>query len=114
MVVKILTVNAFFSMRTLAPLLLLLALLFSPVLSQAAMVTYVAKMSGIDCADCKKTISKALGKIQGVKTIRIAKESDDSHRLTITTDGSKDISRAEATAALGKDSHYSIVSWTKG
>jgi hypothetical protein len=110
MVVNILTVNAFFSMRTLAPLLLLLALLFSPVLSQAAEVTYVAKMSGIDCADCKKTISK----IQGVKTIRIAKESDDSHRLTITTDGSKDISRAEATAALGKDSHYSIVSWTKG
>ncbi len=109
----ILPANAPFSMKTLVPVLLLVALLFSPVLSQAAEVTYVAKMKGIECADCKKTISKALGKIKGVKTIRIVKEGEDSHRLTITTDGTKDISRAEATAALGKDSHYSIVSWTK-
>ena len=109
----ILPANAPFSMKTLAPVLLLLALLFSPVLSRAAEVTYVASMKGIECADCKKTIAKSLGKIKGVKTIRIVKEGEDNHRLTITTDGSKEISRAEATAALGKDSHYSIVSWSQ-
>jgi copper chaperone CopZ len=101
-------------MKTLLASLVLLALLFGPVISQAAEVTYTAGMKGIDCADCKKTISRALGTIKGVKTIRIVKEGDDQHRLTVVTDGSKAITKAEAVAALGKDSHYSITSWSQG
>lgn len=101
-------------MKVLASSLLVLTLLFSPLLSQAAEVTYTAEMKGIECADCKKTISRALGKIKGVKTIRIVKEGEDRHRLTIVTDGSNEISRAEANAALGKDSHYTLLSWNKG
>ena len=81
---------------------------------EAADVTYTATMKGIDCADCKRTISRAIGKIKGVKTIRIVKESDERHRLTIVTDGSKAISKSDATAALGKDSHYEITSWSQG
>ena len=79
----------------------------------AADISYSANLKGIECAACKKTISRAIGKIQGVKTIRIAKLSEDQHRLTIVTDGSAAISKAEAVKALGKDSHYEITNWTK-
>lgn len=82
--------------------------------AHAADVTYTASMKGIDCADCKRTISRAIGKIKGVKTIRIEKQGADSHRLVIVTDGSKAITRADATAALGKDSHYTITGWSQG
>lgn len=98
-------------MKTLTASLFVLALLFAPVLAPAAETTYVGKLKGIDCADCKRTISRALGKIKGVKTIRISKETEEIHRLNIVTDGSNAISRADAVAALGKDSHYQIVSW---
>lgn len=101
-------------MKPFAFLALLLSFLLLPALSEAAEVTYTAKLNGIECAGCKKSISRALGKIQGVKTIRIVKEGAEQHRLTIVTDGSKPISRAEATAALGKDSHYTLVSWSQG
>jgi copper chaperone CopZ len=100
-------------MKTLLASLVLLALLFGPVISQAAEVTYTAGMKGIECADCKKTISRALGKLKGVKTIRIVREGDDQHRLTVVTDGSKPIAKDEAVAALGKDSHYTITSWNQ-
>jgi len=92
---------------------LLLALVLLPFLSGAAEVTYTAKLNGIECADCKRTISRSLGKIKGVKTIRIVKEGENQHRLTIVTDGSKPITQADANAALGKDSHYTIASWSK-
>jgi len=98
-------------MKTLLTWTFLLALLVLP--AEAAEVTYTAKLNGIECADCKRTISRALGKIKGVKTIRIVKEGENQHRLTIVTDGSKAISQSEANAALGKDSHYSIASWSK-
>ena len=101
-------------MKTLIAALVLLAFLFGPVISQAAEVTYTAGMKGIECADCKKTISRALGKLKGVKTIRIVKEGDEQHRLTVVTDGSSTITKAEAVAALGKDSHYSLTSWSQG
>lgn len=101
-------------MKPLLAALVLLALFFGPITSSAAEVTYTAGMKGIDCADCKKTISRALGKIKGVKTIRIVKEGDDQHRLTVVTDGSKAITKADAVAALGKDSHYTITSWSQG
>jgi len=96
-------------MKTLAAIALLGFLLSSEVF--AAEVTYTADMRGIECADCKRTISRAIGKIRGVKTILISKESEEKHRLTVVTDGTQDISKADATAALGKDSHYEIFTW---
>ena len=101
-------------MKALLTSLLLLAFFLGPLTSQAAEVTYSASMKGIECADCKKTISRALGKIKGVKTIRIAKEGNDQHQLTVVTDGSKAITKADAVAAIGKDSHYTITSWSQG
>ncbi len=101
-------------MRTFLPFLFLLALLVSPRVARAAEVTYTAGMSGIECADCKKTISRAIGKIKGVKTIRIVKVGENQHRLVIVTDGSKPIAKSDAVAALGKDSHYAITSWSQG
>lgn len=96
---------------------LLTALVFLGIfLSQetfAADTSYVAGLKGIDCAGCKKTIAQALGKIKGVKTIRITKVNDEQHNLTIVTDGTTAVTKAEAVKALGKDSHYVIVSWTK-
>ncbi len=100
-------------MKSLASALVLLALFFAPALSSAAEVTYVAEMKGIECAGCKKTISRALGKIKGVKTIRIEKVGGEKHRLTVVTDGRAPISRAQADASLGRDSHYQILSWNK-
>lgn len=100
-------------MKDLATRLLILAFVLLPFFANAAEVTYTAKLNGIECADCKRTISRAIGKIKGVKTIRIVKEGENQHRLTVVTDGSKAITQAEATAALGKDSHYSIGSWSK-
>lgn len=80
---------------------------------QAGDVSYVAGLTGIECADCKKTIARSLGKLKGVKTIRITKVTDDRHSLTIVTDGTVAIAKDEAVKALGKDSHYVIVSWSK-
>jgi copper chaperone CopZ len=98
-------------MKSLFTLLALLAFLL-PVQSYASDVSYTAGMSGIDCSACKKTISQALGKIKGVKTIRIAKAGGDNHTLTIVTDGTKPIAKADAVKALGQDSHYKITSWS--
>ncbi|MDF1825787.1 MAG: heavy metal-associated domain-containing protein [Verrucomicrobiales bacterium] len=76
--------------------------------------TYQASMTGIDCTGCKKKIAKALGNLDGVKTVRIAAGSGDKHTLTVITDGSSSISKSEAIAALGKNApHYKIVSWSK-
>ncbi|NLT69395.1 MAG: heavy-metal-associated domain-containing protein [Verrucomicrobiaceae bacterium] len=99
-------------MKALSTCLLLLSLFLSQA-AFAAETSYTAKMKGIECAGCKKTISRALGKIKGVKTIRITKLGKDQHQLTIVTDGTAEISRADANKALGKDSHYEIISWTK-
>lgn len=85
-----------------------------PSLLVAADVTYVASMTGIECNECKKTIARTLGGLPGVKTIRISKTGEKSHRLTVVTDGSKDISKERAVRALkGKKLHYMIVSWSK-
>lgn len=81
--------------------------------AQAGEVSYVAGLTGIECADCKKTIAQSLGKLKGVKTIRITKMADDKHTLTIVTDGTASIAKEDAMKALGKDSHYVIVSWSK-
>ncbi len=81
--------------------------------AHAGEVSYVAGLTGIECADCKKTIAQSLGKLKGVKTIRITKMADDRHSLTIVTDGTTVIAKSDAVKALGKDSHYVIVSWGK-
>jgi copper chaperone CopZ len=101
------------TMRTLPilSLLLVLSLFLAPSAALAGPVTYTAEMKGIECAGCKKTITRSIGQIPGVKSIRIAKLAEDKHRLIIVTDGSAPISKAQAVAALGKDSHYEIVSW---
>lgn len=75
--------------------------------------TYVATLSGIDCNGCKQTIAQSLGKLEGVKTIRISKVSDDTHRMTIITDGSASLSKQQADNALKKADHYRIKSWSK-
>lgn len=77
-----------------------------------SVVTYTGSLSGIDCDGCKRTIASSIAKIKGVKTIKIAKKSEGSHVLTVVTNGSKEISKSEASKALGKDSHYKINSWT--
>lgn len=92
--------------------LIILCVLSMP-LAQAGEVSYVAGLTGIECADCKKTIAQSLGKLKGVKTIRITKMADDRHSLTIVTDGTVVIAKEDAVKALGKDSHYAIVSWSK-
>ena len=99
-------------MKALPACLFLLCLFFSQAVF-AGETSYTAGMKGIECAGCKKTISRSLGKIKGVKTIRITKVGKDRHQLTIVTDGTNEITRAEATKALGENSHYEIVSWTK-
>ncbi|MEX2577616.1 MAG: heavy metal-associated domain-containing protein [Verrucomicrobiales bacterium] len=71
-------------------------------------------MKGIECAACKKSIAKSLGRLEGVKTIRITPAKNGTHRLAVLTDGSSPISRSDAVEALGKNApHYEIVSWSK-
>jgi len=74
---------------------------------------YVATMTGIERSGCKKTIAISLAKIDGVKSIRIVKKVEGTHRLTVTTDGSVAISKARAAKAIKRAEHYKIQSWQK-
>ena len=98
----------------------LFIILFSGILflgtfeTQAAEDTkYVASMSGVECTACKKTIAKAISKLKGVKTIRIIKKTKKSHQLEIFTDGSNELTKADAVKALEKAKHYKILTWSK-
>lgn len=73
--------------------------------------TYVAKLTGVECEGCKKTIAKSLANINGVETIQIKKVAEKEHLMTVTTDGSKPISMDEAAAAIKHAEHYKIQSW---
>jgi len=75
---------------------------------------YIASMSGVECTACKKTIAKAIAKLGGVKTIRIVKKDKKNHQLEIFTDGSHELTKADAVKALEKAKHYKILSWMKG
>jgi copper chaperone CopZ len=75
---------------------------------------YIASMSGVECTACKKTIAKAIAKLDGVKTIRIVKKDKKNHQLEIFTDGSHELTKADAVKALEKAKHYKILSWVKG
>lgn len=99
-------------MKPLLTILALLGLFFAPQVF-ADEASYTANMKGIECAGCKKTIAQSLGKIKGVKTIRITKTGNDQHQLSVVTDGTAEITRADAVKALGRESHYEIVSWSK-
>lgn len=83
----------------------------------ASEVTYVGAMTGVECAGCRRSITQAIGKIPGVKSIRITNARRGQHRLIVTTDGSRAISQDEATKAVqgrgGKESHYQLVSWSR-
>lgn len=92
---------------------LILALLALLPAAAVADDTYTASLSGVECNACKRTISKSLGKLKGVKIIRIAKDKKGVHRMTVTTDGSAPITRAQAEKALEKAEHYRILSWKK-
>lgn len=74
---------------------------------------YVATLSGVECDGCKKTIAKSLAKLDGVEEIRIEKLGDEKHRMTVTTDGSVEISEEQAVAAIAHAEHYKIQSWSK-
>jgi copper chaperone CopZ len=92
--------------------LILLFFLCTP--ATAAETHYRANLTGVECNGCKKSISKAIGRLKGVKTIRISKISEKTHQMTVITDGSKSLSQFDAVRALGKNApHYKIVSWTK-
>lgn len=95
-------------------LALILCSLFLSTPLFAGDVTYRASMTGIECSGCKKSIAKSLGKLDGVKTIRITKGSGNNHTLTVISDGSTSISKSDALGALGKNApHYKLVSWSK-
>ncbi len=85
----------------------------APVTALAEEVTYQGALSGVECTACKRTISRAIGKLDGVLTIRIIKQTEDKHRLEVITDGTKAISKGEAEKALKKAEHYKILSWSK-
>ena len=46
--------------------LFVLALLFTPVLAPAAETTYIGKLKGIDCADCKHYVGHGITGTQGM------------------------------------------------
>lgn len=77
-----------------------------------SIVTYTGNLTGIDCDGCKRTIASSIAKLKGVKTIKINKKSEGSHTLTVVTNGSKEITKSQASKALGKKSHYKITSWS--
>ncbi|NNE92785.1 MAG: hypothetical protein HKN23_14155 [Verrucomicrobiales bacterium] len=79
----------------------------------AAETKYVGSLSGIECTACKRTIAQALSKLDGVKTIRIVKQGEKSHRLEVITDGSRKLTKSDADKALAKAEHYKILSWRK-
>lgn len=89
-----------------------LFVLSSPAL--AADAQYQASLTGVECNGCKKTISQAIGRLQGVKTIRISKTGEKTHRMTVVTDGTKALTKSDVVKAMGKDApHYQIASWTR-
>ena len=70
-------------------------------------------MFGVECCACNKTIDKAISKLGGVKTIRIIQKDKKNHQLEIFTDGSNELTKADAVKALEKAKHYKILSWMK-
>lgn len=96
----------------LTTLTVLVTMLYSSA-AWAGEVTYVGTLTGIECSGCKRTIAQSLGKMKGVRTIQIKKTGERTHQLTVITDGSKVLTRADATAALKKAEHYKIQSWSR-
>jgi cation transport ATPase len=74
---------------------------------------YVAILTGVECAGCKKVIAKSLIKLEGVQTIRIEKNGDKHHKMTVATDGSVEITEAQVAEAIKHAEHYAIQSWKK-
>jgi copper chaperone CopZ len=74
-------------------------------------VAYVASLTGVHCDDCKKTIARSLAKIEGVKVIKIEKNKDGTHTMTVTTDGTQAISMEKAVEAIKHVEHYQIKDW---
>ena len=79
----------------------------------AAETTYAGNLKGIECTECKRNIAKALGKIKGVKTISIVKQSNTKHRLEVITDGSVVITKVSVVDAISGSEHYRVTNWRK-
>ncbi|MEM7699940.1 MAG: hypothetical protein AAF236_16215 [Verrucomicrobiota bacterium] len=93
-------------------LLLSLALLsFATFQASAEEVRYTGALTGVECQACKRTVATAIGKIKGVKIVRIVALGDGKHRLEVHTDGSTAITLTQARAALKRAEHYQIKSW---
>lgn len=107
------SVLRYFFMKLLLTTLTVLALVFCSGIAQAGDVTYVGTLTGVECSGCKRTIAQSLGKMKGVQTIQIKKTGEKTHQLTVITDGSKVLTRADATAALKRAEHYKIQSWSR-
>ncbi|MEC5126478.1 heavy metal-associated domain-containing protein [Verrucomicrobiales bacterium BCK34] len=79
----------------------------------AAETTYAGDVKGVECTACKQKIARSLGKIKGVKTIRLVKKSDEKYRLEVITDGSVVLSKSQIVSAIADAEHYEVTSWGK-
>lgn len=79
----------------------------------AAEITYAGNVTGVECTACKQKIARSLGKIKGVKTIRLVKQSDEKYRLEVITDGSVVITRSKVVEKIADAEHYQVTSWGK-
>tara|TARA_R110002096_G_scaffold4493_16_gene20920 strand:+ start:22350 stop:22679 length:330 start_codon:yes stop_codon:yes gene_type:complete len=105
--------KSFPSVSLLFVLGLLLTILPPSVHAEPEGVTYLGLLSGVECTGCKRTISRSLAKMEGVKTIRIVKKGKSNHRLEVVTDGSHEITKSDAETALKNADHYKILTWAK-
>ncbi|MDF1739783.1 MAG: heavy metal-associated domain-containing protein [Verrucomicrobiales bacterium] len=79
----------------------------------AAETTYAGNVNGVECTACKQKIARSLGKIKGVKTIRLVKKSDEKYRLEVITDGSIVLTKSQVVSAIADAEHYQVTSWGK-
>lgn len=91
---------------------LCIGMLFAVSLAMAD--TYEGAMTGIACTGCKKKIVKAIGSLDGVTEVRVAKkEKDGKHKLTVKTDGSIELTEELARKTIAVAEHYKMTSWKK-
>ena len=82
--------------------------------SSAMADTYEGAMTGIACTGCKKKIVKAIGSLDGVTEVRIAKKAKEGeHKLTVKTDGTIDLTEELARKTVAVAEHYKMTSWKK-
>lgn len=78
---------------------------------QAAETSYAGNLKGVEFTGFKRDIAKGLGKIKGVKTIRITKQSGEKHTLEVITDGRVVLTRKMVVDAIADAEHYQVSTW---